>query len=437
MKDIEIKQIVALVFIRAEKEYPEASSKSQLAEKLTQSNPHFSGVIGAKSLVNYFNYFLDNGSSVVNPSQDSIEAMLQYVGYHSVRQFKENPPSASQIRKVPFLSKEEHTTYEKNQERYENSQKQENISNTTINKNSHNHEENVVIGKVDNSINKNAVVIIAILTVLAIVVGVIMFFSQDKLITVHTNQIIPNKIKEKNCAFWNGQQYIKEYCQNSSQENLQPLSDLKVSIDFFKKVYPSTYNEFFTPNGKPKIWYGYYYDQLEFFNAKGNHPITQEPLQPITEKLVIQYLNLSPGEDKELVKNVLPRVKKEPQLNSSNTEENRVITEKTTENIPKSTPKPHTETSPKTPPCEQNNTGDFCFQNQTGKDLKISMELYNNSPLASVSKFITVSSQEEGCFYDLPMGVYVYTSQEADNYIRQKQGQVKLQSCQSGSRDLK
>lgn len=80
--------------------------------------------------------------------------------------------------------------------------------------------------------------------------------------------------------------------------------------------------------------------------------------------------------------------------------------------------------------CQNNNTGDFCFNNTTSNNL--TLHLKSGSPLWYDGD-LTLSSGQTQCFYSLKGGVYqfiIYRRGDGVSYLL-KQGEIKVETCQS------
>ncbi len=58
----------------------------------------------------------------------------------------------------------------------------------------------------------------------------------------------------------------------------------------FRQITPTKETQFFSKeNEQPMIWYANYNNKLDFFTAKGIHPVSRELLQPVTKEIVHTY----------------------------------------------------------------------------------------------------------------------------------------------------
>ena len=65
----------------------------------------------------------------------------------------------------------------------------------------------------------------------------------------------------------------------------------KERIDHFRKIKPVCGDEFFNPDGRPKVWYGKNKDgELEYFTDLGLHPETSKTLKPITDYMIKTHI---------------------------------------------------------------------------------------------------------------------------------------------------
>lgn len=95
-----------------------------------------------------------------------------------------------------------------------------------------------------------------------------------------------NQLQEKDCAYWNGQEYVSIDCsERISNYEIIHLQD-KSTLQLKKITRPDT----LTKNHAHKIWYSKIENKVEFFTAPGYHPIhTQKPLKPATAYMIEKY----------------------------------------------------------------------------------------------------------------------------------------------------
>lgn len=93
-------------------------------------------------------------------------------------------------------------------------------------------------------------------------------------------------------------------------------------------------------------------------------------------------------------------------------------------NIPLSSNENYNNPNTVTKECEQNNTGDICFQNVTKS--KVEVLLYGAQNYGA--KILTLQPEEIQCFYDIVIGAKVYII-KIDG--QERQGQIKIEQCKS------
>lgn len=87
--------------------------------------------------------------------------------------------------------------------------------------------------------------------------------------------------------------------------------------------------------------------------------------------------------------------------------------------------------------CETNNTGDYCFTNETSHQFRITV-----NPSGRMDyKYLTLEAGQTQCFYNLQVRVYNYEIQQLDNLPRplsfdrrpviNRQGQISIEKCKS------
>ncbi|RXP60891.1 hypothetical protein EC396_04350 [Lutibacter sp. HS1-25] len=92
--------------------------------------------------------------------------------------------------------------------------------------------------------------------------------------------------KNDDCVIWQFNHYEKVNCDN--QFAIQKPTD--INIEKFNKVNVNDSTIFFI-NNKPIIWYGKSVKgEIEFFNARGTHPITGKELKPVTSYIINKYV---------------------------------------------------------------------------------------------------------------------------------------------------
>jgi len=105
------------------------------------------------------------------------------------------------------------------------------------------------------------------------------------------NQIFKPKREEilgivhppKQCMYWNGKEYIPEYC-NDTKNDLIAIDPKKVA-NFKKITTPDTIR---SVRG---IWYSKYQNEVEFFTADGVNPDNGKELKSLTDGILNKYGN--------------------------------------------------------------------------------------------------------------------------------------------------
>lgn len=77
------------------------------------------------------------------------------------------------------------------------------------------------------------------------------------------------------------------------------IDTYKNGVPVYKRVLPEKNMQFFTFDGKPRLWYYQHENgQLEFFDHSGNHPqfnIALKPINPSIVKLIFNYIDSKNG----------------------------------------------------------------------------------------------------------------------------------------------
>lgn len=97
-----LKTLIALVFIKGDKEFPLTSNKTLLSKKIVKTKA-INNLISYKSLLNHFNYFFDVGRDKPNPNPDTIDTLLSYINFDSEKQFINNMPEINFSTDVPNI----------------------------------------------------------------------------------------------------------------------------------------------------------------------------------------------------------------------------------------------------------------------------------------------------------------------------------------------
>jgi hypothetical protein len=91
---------------------------------------------------------------------------------------------------------------------------------------------------------------------------------------------------DKDCIVWRIDHYEKIDCKIEFSE---PIFE-GLNIEKFKKINVSDTTTFFI-KGKPIVWYGKSNNgEIQYFNSRGEHPITKKELKPITKHMINKYI---------------------------------------------------------------------------------------------------------------------------------------------------
>ena len=85
----------------------------------------------------------------------------------------------------------------------------------------------------------------------------------------------------KQCMYWNGKEYIPEYCGQSRNDLI--AIDLKKVANFKRITKPDTINSI------KNIWYSKYQNEVEFFTDNGINPENGSDLRPLTYHILEKY----------------------------------------------------------------------------------------------------------------------------------------------------
>ena len=282
MKIEDFKKVIALVFKKGKEDFPFASNKTQLAKKIVKTS-EINNVLSFKSLVNYFNYFFDNGKDVPNPNEYTISLLLKYINFQTQKQFINNSTAINYLKDVPFLSpREDAKPEDKIQEKTPQNKPIKPIHITVKNE-----QKNIQTTPIHLTVNNENLIstpkqnwYIGIIVIVAIVISGF-FFSM-----YWQNQ------KNTICGYWELNKYVQIPCDSNKQGiQIQSLNINEVNINTFRKIEPTNESQFFSKkNGKPQVWYTSYNNEIDFFNENGLHPITKEQLRPVTKEIVKEYV---------------------------------------------------------------------------------------------------------------------------------------------------
>lgn len=97
------------------------------------------------------------------------------------------------------------------------------------------------------------------------------------------------RIPHKDCIVWRTDHYEKIDCNNKTEN----ISINTVDTEHFKKIEVDSTTLFFIKN-KAVVWYGKSASgEMDYFNSKGEHPITGKNLKPITKYIIHKYIETS------------------------------------------------------------------------------------------------------------------------------------------------
>jgi hypothetical protein len=100
--------------------------------------------------------------------------------------------------------------------------------------------------------------------------------------------------KEKECLYWEVDRYVSIDC---GDEQIALLKLIIIQNDVrlvdFRKIPVDESTVFFSPDGRPLIWYCKMSStQIDYFNSNGNgfHPVTGKKLNPISSYIINKYV---------------------------------------------------------------------------------------------------------------------------------------------------
>lgn len=94
----------------------------------------------------------------------------------------------------------------------------------------------------------------------------------------------------KNCMQWQDDHYEVVDCEVNGLATISPILALDKDIVGLKRVTLKKGMEFFKYKKPLYYYYKVSQDSVEFFNAPGLHPITNEPLKKITQHMIDKYV---------------------------------------------------------------------------------------------------------------------------------------------------
>ncbi len=242
-----LKTLIGLVFKKGKADFPETTNKTQLAEKIVKSSLFYDTIkskslLSSKSLLNYFNYFFDESldEKEPKPHNDTIDLLMKYINFQSQKQFINNAPKIIFLTDVPFIK---------------NKKKEEDSNDKGANMVSAFTEPSDSIFEGSYFPKRQFMFLFASLCLVAFVV----IFALSK------------------------------NSHNTEKENETPQITINTEhfvVSDLNKIIPNQETHFFDQNNLPQVWYASNNNQLDFYNTKGIHPITKEPLKPVTKEIV-------------------------------------------------------------------------------------------------------------------------------------------------------
>ena len=104
---------------------------------------------------------------------------------------------------------------------------------------------------------------------------------------------------------WADSLYIRVSCTTGPLSKygtrIEPLDEKRIKN--FKKVEVTAAYQFFTKEGKPRIWYlKNKKGEIEYFTAPGLHPVNEETLRKITEGIIQKYVPIHTTKEDSFLK---------------------------------------------------------------------------------------------------------------------------------------
>jgi hypothetical protein len=107
--------------------------------------------------------------------------------------------------------------------------------------------------------------------------------------------------EKNNCMAWIHNKYEIVPCNTEFLDQkgvIVQVNNGAINIENFRQISPNQQTAFYDSTGNPQVWYANNQTgSPEFFNQRGNHPITQVPLKPVPLQLVAQYKHSSKNKD--------------------------------------------------------------------------------------------------------------------------------------------
>ncbi|WP_298539511.1 hypothetical protein [uncultured Aquimarina sp.] len=254
----EFKKIVALSFIEAYKKYPFTKTKTALSKKIseeiTEKEEGEADEKHYKSLVNYYDYFFNQGSNKQEPTETMVNKLLSFLNYDSREQFVKNQPiDDGYLDNVPF------------------------VKNVLVTEPEDSTGDDIKIDppedveEDDSDSNSNWVRKIVVTISIAIPSMIVLYFVINW--------------QQKECMVWKEDHYESASC-NTKGISLNYNQDW---VDNFKKAQNDTIETFFK-QGDTLYWYFKRNNKVELFTKSGMHPVENVTLKPITETIVRNYI---------------------------------------------------------------------------------------------------------------------------------------------------
>ncbi len=260
MKEEYKKQLITLVFEKAEqesyKETKHALSK-YLEEELEKQGL---GMISKRSLIRYYDYYKEEGKGGSIIQDSSADILVKYLEYGSFKDFIDKNKIEAEI---DLLDVEK--------------------TKTNLNRNS-----KITDKKIQVSIG-------------IIVVSALLFF------------LWKNNSNTKQCMVWMDTHYELIDCFAIAEQEFE-VPPVPYDIEKFKKLKRIQTDLWdtvsFFKNGKPNTWYAKTGNYLEFFTENYPHPVTGKALKPVTHHIIDKYIFTSIEKHLKKVKDSITTINK-------------------------------------------------------------------------------------------------------------------------------
>lgn len=277
----EFKILIGTIFIKAYQNNNTHKKKDTLNSlaNVISSDKSLDEEISAKTLKNYYQKLFKEDKTI-NPNENTIYFLLNCLGIHSVKEFKENYPLelSTVLANLPKFKNSKKKEEEKDVESISNEKNKDNTMTTNSSKNNNNY---------------------SFFTFCIVAIIIVAFF----------------------------------FAHISKSPNIKIVNDLR-------QVYPTKETQFFSPTtNEPLIFHANYNQKTEFFNANGVHPKTNEPLKPVTQEFVKTYFveKLPVLTEEEQQSNVVFKKTNSNTKPLSKQKNSPKATNKKTEDVPKTT----------------------------------------------------------------------------------------------------